>query len=71
MDERKHGGGIPQSTSWAVLPAYDRKESRKATADPDSQLRINDVIRTYAWGRWWFRVGTVNVGSIARRSGEV
>ena len=65
------GGGTPQRSSRAVLPAYDRKESRKPTSDPDPQSRMNDVVKADARGRWCFRVGTVNVGSIAKRSGEV
>ena len=68
MDTGKHGEGTPQSTS----PANDRKKSRKPIADPDSQLRMNDATKADAWGRWWFRVGTINdVASMMKRSGEV
>ena len=71
MDTGKHGGGTPQSTSQAALSAYDRKKSRKSIADPNSQLRMNDITKADARGRWWFRVGTVNVESMMKRSGEV
>ena len=30
-----------------------------------------DATKADARGRWWFRVGTVNVGSMMKRSGEV
>ena len=71
MDTGKHGGGTPQSTSRAALPAYDRKKNRNPIANPDSQLRMNDATKADARGRWWFRLGTVNVGSVMKRSGEV
>ena len=71
MDERKHGGDIPQSTLQVILPAYNIKESRKPTADPDSQLRMNDPIKGDAQGRWWIQVRTMNVGSMVKRSGVV
>ena len=57
MDTDNHWGGTPQSTSWAALPAYDRKKSRKPIVDPNSQLRINDATKADAHRRWWFSSG--------------
>ena len=71
MDTGKFGGGTHQSISWVALPAYNRKKSRKPIADPYSQLRMNNTIKANARGRWWIWVGTVNVGSMEKRSGEV
>ena len=60
-----------ESTLWAALPAYNRKKSRKPIANSDSQLKMNDAAKAIARGRWWSRVGMVNVGSMVKRSGEV
>ena len=60
-----------QSISWVALPAYDRKNSRKPIANSNSQFRMNDDTKVNARGRWWFWVGTVNVGSKVKRSVEV
>ena len=70
MNERKHGGGTPQSTSRAVLPAYDRKESRKPTADPDPQLRMNDVVKADARGKAVVSYGNAECGKHGKEIGR-
>ena len=51
MDTGKHGGGTPQSTLRAALPAYDRKKSRNPITDSDSQLRMHDATKADARGK--------------------